>query len=125
SNNVRILDAADVPMRPSSPNIPRSIGMGLVVGLLGGLGLAFVLESLDNTIRTPEQAHSIVGLPSLGVVPLYSGYVTPSYGYGMRAMGHRKSTVSDKHTKEALALITVTRPKSELSESYRALRTAI
>src|SRR5208283_4319003 len=107
SNNVRILDAADVPMRPSSPNIPRSIGMGLILGLLGGLGLAFVLESLDNTIRTPEQAHQIVGLPSLGVVPLYSGYVTHSYGnLGYRRLGRKSPALSDKDIKEALALIT-------------------
>jgi capsular exopolysaccharide synthesis family protein len=60
------------------------------------------------------------------VVPLYSGYVSHSYGnLGRRRLGSKNAALSGKETKEALALITVTRPKSELSESYRALRTAI
>ena len=59
SNNIRIVDSAWVPTKPVSPNIPRSMEIGLILGLLAGLGLAFVLESLDNTVRTPEQALAI------------------------------------------------------------------
>src|SRR5271156_3391592 len=72
SNNFRIIDAARVPTSPSEPNIPRNLSFALVLGLISGVGLAFVLENLDNTVRTPEQAQAISGLPSLGMIPLGS-----------------------------------------------------
>src|SRR2546426_11843869 len=56
SSNVKIVNAARVPMAPSEPNIPRNLAFALVLGLTSGVGLAFLLENLDNTVRTPEQA---------------------------------------------------------------------
>src|SRR5205807_1944988 len=69
SNNFRIVNAARVPMAPSEPNIPRNLAFGLLLGLTSGIGLAFLLENLDNTVRTPEQAQIISSLPSLGMIP--------------------------------------------------------
>ena len=116
SNNIRIVDSAWVPTKPVSPNIPRSMEIGLILGLLAGLGLAFVLESLDNTVRTPEQALAISDAPSLGVVPL--GSTTGS-------SGDRKPAWKTSTARETMALVTLAKPKSDLSESYRSLRTAI
>src|SRR5208282_4401169 len=59
SNNFRIIDAARVPTFPSEPNIPRNLSFALVLGVISGVGLAFLLENLDNTVRTPEQAQAI------------------------------------------------------------------
>ena len=64
SNNFRIIDAARVPTAPSEPNIPRNLSFALVLGVISGVGLAFVLENMDNTVRTPEQAHGALR-PSL------------------------------------------------------------
>src|SRR6202158_3735003 len=72
SNNFRIINAARVPTSPSEPNIPRNLAFALVLGIISGVGLAFLLENLDNTVRTPEQAQAISGLPSLGMIPLGS-----------------------------------------------------
>ena len=69
SSNIRIVDVARVPTSPSAPNIPRNIVLGLALGLFGGVGLAFVLESLDNTVRTPEEAQIISALPITGDHP--------------------------------------------------------
>jgi polysaccharide biosynthesis transport protein len=64
SNNFRIINAARVPTSPSEPNIPRNLTFALVLGVISGISLAFLLESMDNTVRTPEQAQTLSCLPS-------------------------------------------------------------
>ena len=59
SNNFRIIDAARVPTGPSEPNVPRNLAFALVLGVISGVGLAFLLENMDNTVRTPEQAQHL------------------------------------------------------------------
>ncbi len=58
SNNFRIVDSARHPTAPIEPNIPRNLMFALVLGLASGIGLAFLLEGLDNTVRTTEQAQT-------------------------------------------------------------------
>ena len=70
STNVHIVDPATTPQKPSVPDIPRNLVLGLVLGLAGGIALAFVFEGLDTTIRTLDQAEAIGNVPSLGIVPL-------------------------------------------------------
>jgi polysaccharide biosynthesis transport protein len=69
SNNFRIVDVARVPTAPVEPNIPRNLAFAFMLGLTSGVGLAFLLEGLDNTVRTTEQAQMISGLPPLGMIP--------------------------------------------------------
>jgi len=116
SNNFRIVDVARVPTAPSGPNVLRNLGFALALGLSTGIGLAFLLESMDNTVRTPEQAQTISALPSLGMIPLGSR--------GTREVGGReKLTLAS--SKEAVELVTKSRPRSQMAESYRALRTSL
>jgi succinoglycan biosynthesis transport protein ExoP len=117
SNNIREVDIARTPAAPSEPNIPRNLGFGFVLGLTSGIGLAFLLEGIDNTVRTPEQAQEISGLPSLGMIPLgpRSTAETTSKSNGLAVAP----------TKEAIELITQSRPLSQMAESYRALRTSL
>src|SRR5215470_9592970 len=56
SNNFRIMDPARVPTAPVEPNIPRNLLFAVALGLTSGIGLAFLLEHMDNTVRTTEQA---------------------------------------------------------------------
>jgi capsular polysaccharide biosynthesis protein len=60
---------ATLPMEPASPNFPLNIGAALVMGVALGIGLAFLLEHLDDTWRSPEEAEQFSGLPTLGVIP--------------------------------------------------------
>src|SRR6202140_2207522 len=115
SNNFRIINAARVPSAPSEPNIPRNLSFALVLGIISGIGLAFVLENMDNTVRTPEQAQMISGLPSLGMIPLGS-----KSGHG--ASGKRLALTPSK---EVFETVTQIRPQSQMAESYRALRTSL
>jgi succinoglycan biosynthesis transport protein ExoP len=116
SNNIREVDIARTPASPSEPNIPRNLGFGFVLGLTSGIGLAFLLEGIDNTVRTPEQAQEISGLPSLGMIPL---------GPKSTAETTSKSGLVVAASKEAIELITQSRPLSQMAESYRALRTSL
>ena len=116
SNNFRILSAARAPSSPVEPNIPRNLSFALVLGVISGVGLAFLLENMDNTVRTPEQAQALSALPSLGMIPL--GSKTTGHG----SSGGRLALTSSK---EAVETVTQVRPQSQMAESYRALRTSL
>jgi polysaccharide biosynthesis transport protein len=115
SNNIRQVDIARTPAAPAEPNIPRNLGFALALGLTSGIGLAFLLEGIDNTVRTPEQAQAISGLPSLGMIPLGSKTAAEANPTGLSVAA----------SKQAVELITLSRPQSQMSESYRALRTSL
>jgi polysaccharide biosynthesis transport protein len=116
SNNFRIVDAARVPNAPVEPNIPRNLAFGLMLGLTSGVGLAFLLEGLDNTVRTTEQAQMVSGLAPLGMIPL---------GSRTAREGANSKRLVIATSKEAVELITQVRPQSQMAESYRALRTSL
>jgi polysaccharide biosynthesis transport protein len=116
SNNFRIVDVARVPTAPVEPNIPRNLAFGFMLGLTSGVGLAFLLEGLDNTVRTTEQAQAISGLAPLGIIPLGSRTAR-------EIAGSKRLVIAN--SKEAVELITQVRPQSQMAESYRALRTSL
>ncbi len=116
SNNFRIVDIARVPTGAIEPNIPRNLAFAFMLGLTSGVGLAFLLEGLDNTVRTTEQAQMISGFPPLGMIPL-----------GSRAA---REGANGKHlviatSREAVELVAKVRPQSQMAESYRAMRTSL
>jgi capsular exopolysaccharide synthesis family protein len=116
STNFRIVDLARQPSYPIEPNIPRNLGFALMLGLATGVGLAFLKEGLDNTIRTTEQAQNISGLPSLGMIPL---------GSKSAREGPKSKGLVIASSKEAVELVTMDRPQGPMAESYRALRTSL
>jgi polysaccharide biosynthesis transport protein len=116
SNNFRIVDSARVPTGPIEPNIPRNLGFAFILGSMSGIGLAFLLEGLDNTVRTTEQAQMISGLPSLGMIPL---------GSRNTREGANPKRLILASSNEAVELVSQSRPQSQMAESYRALRTSL
>jgi polysaccharide biosynthesis transport protein len=62
------LAVADVPTVPSSPNIPRNLGVGLLLGLLLGTGIAILRQLLDNKVRNEQDVRAITDSPILGAV---------------------------------------------------------
>jgi capsular exopolysaccharide synthesis family protein len=70
ANNVFVIDRAGLPTSPSSPRLSRALVMALILGLGAGIGVAYILERLDDKIRSIEQVELIAGLTALGVIPL-------------------------------------------------------
>lgn len=113
SNNVRPVDQARTPRFPSSPNIPRNIILALLLGASSGVALAFVLEGLDNRVRTPDHIEATVGMPALATIPLQHEPKT------------LRGSLSVKNEPVSSGLVVATRPRSHVAEAYRALRTSI
>ena len=118
SNNVRVVDYARVPIRPSLPNIPLNLAGGLLLGCLGGGILALVLEKCDDRVRTPTDVEILTALPLVAMIP----------DFVSRANGQRPLELFAGSTNgggERVELVTYAKPMSEIAESYRALRNSL
>jgi capsular exopolysaccharide synthesis family protein len=119
SSNVRVVDPALVPPSPSRPNRMRNILLAFLVGLVGGVGLAFLREYMDNTVKTPHDIEFATNLPSLTVVPALG---TVNGRSRMPKLLKGPSVTPDAARVE---LVSHERPQSQISEAFRALRTSL
>lgn len=69
NGNVQIIQKAQVPEAPVSPNKKLNIAIAFIVGLMVSIGLALILEFMDNTFKTKEELEKTIGLPVIGVIP--------------------------------------------------------
>ena len=103
-SGLQVLGKASVPLEPFSPTPERNGLQGLLVGLVLGLGLAFLVDYLDDRIRSKEDLERAAGgLTVLGLIPAVSGW---------------------RNRKDA-RLISLEDPTAEASEAYRTLRTSL
>jgi len=109
TGNIRIVDPAEVPTGPVKPKKTQNTLLGLIVGLALGIGLAFFLEYLDNTIKLPDDIKERLKIPYMGPVPAFKATDGNPGGPG----------------KPQDDLVTLSAPKSTASESYRGIRTSI
>jgi len=131
--NLSVIDPAEVPFSPISPKKKRNLIMALFVGLFGGVGLCFLLDYLDNTVKGPEDIERLSGLPSLGVIPYLppegmtkkgGGYFSKYrdyYSYGDEVLVKEEDLEKIKN----IELINFHHPRFFISEDYRTLRTSI
>lgn len=68
-DDVTTLEAAEVPKKPSSPNIKRNTLIGVIAGGVLAVISIIILEVLDDRVRRPEDIEDVLGLPLLGIVP--------------------------------------------------------
>ena len=69
NKSITVVDPAVSPLSPSKPNKILNLGLGLIVGVLGGLGLAFLFENLDSALYTTDQIEELIKLPNIGTIP--------------------------------------------------------
>jgi succinoglycan biosynthesis transport protein ExoP len=69
TSNIRVIDAAETPRRPASPNAPVNLLLALFGGTTLALGLTFFSEYLDDRIKTPDEVVGHLGLSFIGMVP--------------------------------------------------------
>jgi capsular exopolysaccharide synthesis family protein len=110
ASNIQVIDQAEVPGSPYTPNKQRNLLLAAVVGLFLGVGLAFFFEYLDNTVKTPEDVEQLIRLPSFGMIP---------------EMSTERKRRMDNENSYPVELITFGHPKSMLSEAYRNIRTSV
>jgi capsular exopolysaccharide synthesis family protein len=104
-NNISVIDHAAVPINPDSPKLLLNAAVAGVLGLMGGIGLAFLFAYLDNTVRTPEDLEKALRLPSFGLVP--------------------KIDLKELEEGVSLDLISHQRLDSEVAEAFRSIRTSL
>jgi polysaccharide biosynthesis transport protein len=108
ANNIRFVDRAEPDFEEVSPNIIQNVVLSIVLGLLGGAALAFLLEFLDNSIKSTEDLEKMLGMPLLGVVPI----IDPE---DMALIPSNRER----------AIYSFTRQRSPVAESLRSIRTNI
>jgi polysaccharide biosynthesis transport protein len=101
TTNVMIVEKADTPASPVKPRKAFNVLLGVIVGLFGGIGTAFFLEYLDQTVKSPEDVETKLGVPVFGLIPLFSS------GDGLI-----ENAVMDH-------------PTSTFAENYKAIRTSL
>ena len=99
--NVWVVEKAQIPKSPVRPKKSLNILLGIIVGLFGGVGLTFFFDYLDNTIKSPDDVETRLGLAVLGMVPLLQP--------------------KDGNIEELL----LQKPQAPFSEHYKNLRTAL
>ncbi len=77
ANNIQLMDTAEVPKGPYVPDHRRDLLMSIVLGLALAVGIAFGIEYLDDTVKTPDDVTRRLNLPLLGLVPALHGDQSP------------------------------------------------
>ena len=121
SSNIRVVDPALAPASPSRPQKARNIVLAILVGLIGGIGLALFREYLDNTVKSPDDIETLTGLPSLAVVPALPGLHNSHNRFSRLA----RDVVPESGSGPRVELLSYIQPKSQISEAFRALRTSL
>jgi capsular exopolysaccharide synthesis family protein len=110
TNNVRIHEMAQVPARPLKPDLRLNLALGGFLGLLLGLGLAFLVEQLDNTVKGREDVERFTGVPCLGMIPSIPG----------QRQRRRRSKDATLRQRDFYVM---ENPKSQASEAMNTIRT--
>jgi capsular exopolysaccharide synthesis family protein len=108
SSNIRLIDAAEPPSSPVSPNLPKSGSIGLFLGLLASAATIGVREGMNRVLRDVDEVESFTAMPALAVIPLREP--------------HRKIAATMEDGFDAVCL---SQPRSAIAEAYRALGTSI
>lgn len=122
-NPIRIVEQATAPGLPYKPKPVLNISFGCLLGSVLAVGLAFLRERADHSIRAPGATRRLFNVPELGVIPnLSNGYGAAAW----RAIGGSKALTLNGHADEAAAaLVNWQSGPSFITESFRGTLTSI
>jgi polysaccharide biosynthesis transport protein len=118
SSNIVVVDNAEAPGGPSSPHFMMAVMQAMAFGLALGIGLAFLIEYQDKTLKTPDQVESYLRLPNLAAVP---SFVRPE----SRTFGKPRINVTSSFPVKSMEIAGSLSKYSVIGEAYRSLRTAL
>jgi len=121
SNNVDIIDQASIPPYPVLPKKRSALIFGFLGGLIGGIALAFFFESLDDTIRTSDDAENVSQLPTLAVIP----HFVITTRKGGPATTPAAKVEQQRLLKVSPDLVSYVDPQSIAAEGFRTFRSSI
>ena len=124
-SHIRVVDRADLPLEPDDARGKRTLLLSVLMGLVGGVGLAFMRYYFDDTLKTPEDVERYLLLPTLGLVPdvnRLNGQVTRLQDAKRLHLAHESST-SQSGVETALAI--VQNPYWVVTEAYQTICTAL
>jgi polysaccharide biosynthesis transport protein len=114
ANNVRVIDRAEVPSVPVTPGGRRTWLVSLIVGLVLSVAVAFGLDYMNDTIKTPEDVSRRLKLPFLGLVPsvrgdkhpvLTSAHIPHDFGEAFRSL---RTSLMAKFPGEGTKIVVIT-----------------
>lgn len=136
TSNIKVIDAAVVPKNPINTQKQKPLILAVLLGLALGLGVIFLVDYLDQTIKTPEEVKVLLGLPALGIIPstaakevkVYDSYhYKYSYKFGNppTPKNPEKSKQKNNPKSQDIELINFLDTDSLFVEKYRLIRTSI
>ncbi len=117
-NNIKISNHATVPNGPIGPQRLRNIIIAFLVSLGFGVGLAFLMDYLDDSVRTSDDVSRHLGLPTLALIPHHSFS-------DKKALGLIPKNGNGGDNLSPSALIAIEERNSPIAEAYRHLRTSL
>lgn len=132
-NNVRVIDSALVPEYPIKPKKMAALMLGFIGGLALGVGLAFLIEMLDQSVRTQEDVENKLGLPFIGQIPLsadasgavYKSLLSKELSLTSEAVRNLRTMVDFAAMPQNIKTILVTSTVQDEGKSYVASNLAV
>jgi capsular exopolysaccharide synthesis family protein len=112
ATNVRVIERPEVPKRPSRPNIPLNLTIGMAAGLVLSIGAAFARDYFDDTVKSPEEMEEILHVPTLAAIPAFDALPARTAAAALPAAPQSE-------------LVVVREPWSGVAEAFRGVRTAL
>ncbi|WP_047549736.1 GumC family protein [Methylotenera sp. G11] len=103
TNNISVVDHAQVPNKMFKPVLKLNLAIAVILGLVGGIGLALFFEYLDDTFKQASEVERLLGIPVLGLIP----------------------ESAELNNKTNVVQLMVEDGRSALAEAYRSVRTAL
>ncbi len=132
ASNIRIVDPGRVSYRPIAPNYPLNLGCAIFLGLGLGVGMAFLKEHLDQTIRHSDDVIHYLGVPVLGFIPRCGGLRRRRHKRAARedrelilSFGEAKSDAAGALIQESCRNKVEVQNAAAFSEAFRELRTSV